>query len=98
MMILEVLCFFLGLHLTMLLVAACYRVIDLWYRISDYAVSILLQILATLTVIGLCLWLIGAELRNAFLAGQIFFVSFHITIYWLGRAVLVMLGRRSGKS
>ena len=34
-MMLELICFLLGIHLAMLLIAASYRIIDLWYRISD---------------------------------------------------------------
>ncbi len=94
-MILEIIFFILGVHLTMVLVAACYRIIDLWYRLSDFVVGIVIRILIVAGVIGLCLWGLEADSRNAFVAGQLFFLTFHITIYWLGRVLLFFLTHRS---
>ena len=93
-MMLEILCFFLGIHLAMLLVSACYRIIDLWYRLSDYVMDILARILIIGGLCGLCYWGFEGDLRSAFVAGQVFFVSYHIMIYWIGRLMLNLLTRR----
>jgi hypothetical protein len=91
---LETLCFLLGIHMAMLLVSACYRIIDLWYRLSEYVLGILARIFIIGGVSGLCYWGFEGDLRTAFVAGQIFFVSFHIMIYWVGRTILALLYRK----
>ena len=92
-MILDILSFLLGIHLSMTLIASFYRIIDLWYRIRDFLIQILIRItlLAALNVI-LILWLEDSR-QAAFIYGQLFFMVFHITIYWVGRIMVRFLSR-----
>ena len=92
-MILEILSFLLGIHLSMTLIASFYRIIDLWYRISDFLIQILIRItmLAALNLFFI-LWLEDSR-QTAFIYGQLFFMVFHITIYWIGRIMVYFLTR-----
>ncbi|MBD3649375.1 MAG: hypothetical protein HUJ31_18420 [Pseudomonadales bacterium] len=89
---LEFILFLLGIHLMMAIIAGAYRIIDLWYRISDFTVSIAVRLLIPLVLTGILLtWLEGSDFR-AFAAGLIGFAGFHIAIFWIVRLVLI-LGR-----
>jgi len=92
-MILEVLCFLLGIHLSMMLIASCYRLVDLWYRITDFVITILIR-LGVVTALNtiFILWLQGAN-QIAFISGQLFFLAFHIVIFWIGRILVIFLTR-----
>ena len=93
-MALNILCFLLGIHLSMTLVASCYRIIDLWYRIQDFFVQILLRLCLVLAAnLIFILWLEDSR-QAAFILGQMFFVTFHIAIYWIGRILVYFLTRR----
>ncbi len=88
-LVLTIIGFLGGVHLAMMLIAACYRVIDLWYRISDFWLSISMRILL-LAVINLVPHLLAADLISddlltGFMWGQVFFACFHVGIYWLAR-------------
>ena len=87
----DILLFLLGIHMCILLLAASYRIVDLWYRIGDFLAGILTRIflLAALDV-GLAL-LLPDNLQTAFIAGQISFLVFHIVIFWLGRFAILLL-------
>ena len=92
-MILEILCFLLGIHLSMMLVASCYRLVDLWYRISDFIFTILIRIITVAALNAIFIvWLQGAN-QIAFISGQIFFLTFHILIFWVGRVLVIFLTR-----
>ena len=93
-MMLEVLCFLLGVHLSMMLIASCYGLIDLWYRIADFIFPILVRMLvvAGLNTIFI-LWLQGTN-QIAFISGQLFFLVFHIVIFWIGRILVIFLTRQ----
>jgi hypothetical protein len=80
----ELLAFLLGVHLTMLLVATTYRVLDLWYCIARHAANIALRLCVVVTLLLLAYGYFGDSTRQALMAGQIFFVAFHIGIYWIG--------------
>ena len=92
-MILDILSFLLGIHLSMTLIASFYRIIDLWYRISDFLNQVLLRItlVAALNIIFI-LWLEDSR-QVAFIYGQLFFMVFHIAIYWIGRIMVYLLTR-----
>ena len=92
-MILDLLSFLLGIHLSMTLIASFYRIIDLWYRISDFLIQILIRItlVAVLNLVFI-LWLEDSR-QTAFIYGQLFFMVFHIVIYWIGRVMVRFLTR-----
>jgi hypothetical protein len=87
-MIASVLLFLLGIHLMMTLLAAGYRVIDLWYRLGDFWLGIAARILMSLAIIGLLIVLLPAEWQSAFIDGLVFYLGFHVLAYWLGRLVI----------
>lgn len=80
----DVLLFLLGVHLTMILFADCYRVIDLWYAIGEHAAAVTLRLIIIVSVIAVTYYLVPASHEAAVLWGQIFFAAFHISVYWLG--------------
>ena len=92
-MILEVLCFLLGIHLSMMMIASCYRLIDLWYRLREFIIGILVRIIvvAALNAIFI-IWLQDAY-QIAFITGQLFFLIFHIVIFWIGRVLVMLITR-----
>jgi hypothetical protein len=92
-MILDSLSFLLGIHLCMTLIASFYRIIDLWYRISDFLIQILIRI-TLVAVLNLIIFLMLEDSRQtAFIYGQLFFMVFHIAIYWIGRIMVYFLAR-----
>lgn len=92
-MILDILSFLFGIHLSMTLIASFYRIIDLWYRISDFLNQILIRItLVAALNIFFILWLDDSR-QVAFIYGQLFFMVFHIAIYWVGRIMVYFLTR-----
>lgn len=93
-MILEVLCFLLGVHLSMMLIAACYRLVDLWYRITDFIFGILTRIAVVAALNAIFILVLPDDYQSAFINGQIFFLTFHIVIFWIGRVFVIFLTRR----
>ncbi len=87
-MILDILCFLLGVHLSMMLVAALYRIIDLWYRISEFYSHVLRHLLLVLLLNAVFLFGLDGSKQNALIAGQLFFLAFHLVVFILGRVLL----------
>lgn len=94
MQVIEFMLFLAGIHLMMTLIAAVYRIVDLWYRIDDFAVSILVRLLIPLVIIGFLLAWLEAGHWRAFTAGLVSFAVFHILVFWLIRLVLGLRGAR----
>lgn len=90
---LEVIGFFIGVHLTMTLFAACYRLIDLGYCLSEFWLEIVARISLNAAVIFLIYFLTTGNFREGFLIGQLFFTLFHIGIFWIAR-LLTSVSRR----
>ena len=84
----DIILFLLGIHLTIVLLASCYRIIDLWYCISIYSVQIVSRIALYLTIIALIYYFLESK---SFLYGQLFFAIFHVSIFWIGRLLLKLL-------
>jgi hypothetical protein len=94
-MIIEILIFMLGLHLMMLLLARLYRIIDLWYRIKDFWLGVVGQISAVILLDVIAYLLLTEHLAGVFLAGQLFYLVFHISIFWIGRfAIFPFMSKR----
>ncbi len=93
-MILDILCFLLGIHLSMMLVASLYRIIDLWYRISEFYGRVLGRILLVLLLNAIFVFGLDGSKQNALIMGQIFFLAFHIFIFLVGRTVLAIQALR----
>ncbi len=93
-MIAETLLFLLGIHFSIMLLAACYRIIDLWYRIGDYIVGISARIVA-LAMIDTAIYLVLKEdWQMAFIAGQIAYLVFHIVLFLINRFVIKLMESR----
>lgn len=90
---LNVLGFFIGLHLTVKLFGSLYRIIDLWFCIKDFWIEITAHIALNSTLIFLIYFLTSGSFETGFLIGQIFFAVFHILIFWVGRLALFILRR-----
>lgn len=84
----EVLLFILGVHLAMQLIVRLYRIIDLWYRIRDFALGILVSIAGYGILIALLIWALEGKAETALMAGGIFFAIFHLAVFWIGKLLL----------
>jgi len=84
--------FLLGIHLTMQLIASFYRIIDLWYRIEDFIKPIARSIISYTIIMLLIWWYFEGSYESAFLWGCLFFLGFHLSIFWIGQAIF--RGRR----
>ena len=91
----EFLGFLVGVQLTMMLFAALYRILDLWYCFRHFWIGIITRILLVGGMIFLFYFLTGSRFQSGLLAGQIFFVIFHITIFWLGRLQIAYMRQKS---
>lgn len=91
---LEVLGFFAGVHLTLTLFGALYRIIDLRYCLSQFWLEITARISLNIAIIFLIYWLISGSFVTGFMAGQIFFALFHVSIFWIGQLALRLVQRR----
>lgn len=88
---LEVLGFVIGIHLTILLFASCYRVIDLWYCIGKHWLTVMARISIIAGTILIFYFLSPGAFQEGFYAGQVFFACFHVVIFWLGRLLVAYM-------
>ena len=89
--VLEVAVFLIGIHFMMMLLAATYRITDLWYCISNHWQGIAARIVTILVLDAGILWLLGEGTSDAFLWGQVFYLLFHISAFWLVRLGLLIV-------
>jgi len=87
----EVISFLVGIHFMMMILAAIYRISDLWYRIADFWVGIITRLVVILVINAAILWLLSTNTREAFLWGQAFYLSFHVSAYWITRLGLLIV-------
>lgn len=90
----EFLLFLAGVHLTMQLIASLYRILDLWYRIGDFLLQIVRPILFYTLAMVLIYWFLDGSNENAFVWGCLFFLGFHVSIFWTAQAVFRVMGWR----
>lgn len=83
---LEALAFVAGIHLTMMIIATGYHIIDVWHDIAREATRIAarLAILGAINIAA-CI-LLPDTLATALCYGQLFFLAFHIVFYWIAIA------------
>jgi hypothetical protein len=89
----NVLLFLFGIHLTIVLFAACYRIIDLWYAFEEHAANIALRLVVIVSVTCFTYFVLPPSHESAVMWGQLSFTAFHITAYWLGIIWLKMRSR-----
>ena len=77
--------FFIGIHFMIMLLAAGYRIIDLWYRIGDFWKGILVRIAGLTLLDGILLSALSGNALSSFAWGQLCYLVFHIVIFWAAR-------------
>jgi len=87
----ELVLFLAGVHLCIQFIAKLYGIIDLWYRIREFSAGIFLSLAAYSAVTGGLIWALEGGYETAFMAGIVFFLIFHVAIYWLGKLGLWVL-------
>ena len=90
---LELLGFFVGIHLTMTLFGSLYRIIDLNFCLSEFWLEITARISLNIAVIFLIYFLLSGSFVTGFTYGQIFFAAFHILIFWVGQFTIYLIRR-----
>ncbi|MBT5684860.1 MAG: hypothetical protein HN738_00075 [Gammaproteobacteria bacterium] len=93
-MILSVFMFFIGIHFMIMLLAACYRSIDLWYRIGDFWQGILARIAGLTLLNGILLSTLSGNALNGFAWGQLCYLVFHIVIFWAAQIAISLIETR----
>lgn len=88
-MLLTVLGFLVGVHLTITLFGALYRIIDLSFALRHFWLEITSRIAFNLTLIFLIYFFAGDGFLQGFISGQIFFALFHVGIFWCGRLIVI---------
>lgn len=85
--------FLVGVHLTITLLGALYRIIDLSFSLKHFWLEITSRIALNLTLIFLVYFFVSGHFLQGFLYGQVFFVIFHVTVFWLGQALVSVIKR-----
>jgi len=93
-MTLPILMFFIGFHLMIMLLAAGYRIVDLWYRIGDFWKGILVRIAGLTLLDGILLSTLTGDARSGFVWGQLSYLVFHIVIFWVARVGIYIMETR----
>ena len=94
-MLMSVLMFLFGIHMMITMLAACYRIVDLWYRIGDFWAGIFARILGLSLVIGVLIEFLPPDLQIAFVRGMGFYLAFHLVVFWIARIAIWQLESRS---
>lgn len=90
----DVIVFLLGVHFCIMLLAACYRIVDLWYRIGDFLSGIIAKI-AVLTALDVGIFLLLPDhLPTVFVAGQLAYLALHIALFVLTRFAIMLIESR----
>ena len=93
-MILSVLMFFIGIHFMIMLLAAGYRITDLWYRIGDFWKGILARIAGLTLLDGILLSTLSGNALSSFAWGQLCYLVFHIVIFWAAQIAISLIETR----
>ncbi|WP_446008507.1 hypothetical protein [Candidatus Electrothrix sp.] len=89
MMILgKILVFLLGMCVAVQVVAAFYRIIDLWYTISSKYPSVIKGLFFWGGISGLIALFVGQSLRPAFLWGMLFYLPFYLANFYLLQGII----------
>ena len=71
----------------MQLLASLYRILDLWYRIGDFLLPVVRSVIFYALIIVLIWWYLEGSKESAFFLGCLFFLSFHVTVFWIGQVM-----------
>ncbi len=95
-MLMSILLLLAGIHFMVMILAACYSVSDLWYRIGDFWLAITAKILLLVFADGAIFLLLPSDLQLAFFWGQAGYLAFHISIFWIAKLGIFWLMHRRG--
>ncbi|MCI5125822.1 MAG: hypothetical protein D3925_15465, partial [Candidatus Electrothrix sp. AR5] len=84
----EIIVFLLGMGVAVQVVAAFYSILDLWYTIRTEYPRIIRGILFWCGTSALIAFLVGDNLRNAFLGGIIFYIPFYVANFFLLQSII----------
>jgi len=87
-LVISALLFLAGVHYMILLLATCYRFIDLWYRIGEFWKGIVGTLLALIVFNAFITWMLPLEFKSPWIWGQVCYVVFHVVIFWFARLLL----------
>jgi len=80
--IIGILLFIFGMCICVQLVAALYGIIDLWYTMRTAYPMVIRRILVWSLLCVSIAWLLGNELRPAFLWGLVGYIGFYVFSFW----------------
>ncbi|MCI5209553.1 MAG: hypothetical protein D3910_12365 [Candidatus Electrothrix sp. ATG2] len=95
MVIGKIIIFLLGMGLAVQVIAAFYRILDLWYTIRTEYLRVIRGIVFWCGISGLIAFLVGENLRNAFLGGMIFYLPFYLANFFFLQAIIQYRFRKS---
>jgi hypothetical protein len=84
----KIIVFLLGMCIAVQIVAAFYRIIDLWYAIGSEYPNVIKGILFWGGVSALMAFFLGENLRDAFLWGIFFYVPFYLVNFFLLQGII----------
>lgn len=88
MLVGKIIVFLLGMGVAVQVLAAFYRILDLWYTIRTEYPRVIRGIVFWCGISGLIAFLIGDNLRNAFLCGIIFYFPFYAANFFLLQSII----------
>ena len=89
----KIIIFLLGLGISVQLVAAFYRILDLWYTIHTVYLKIVRDILVWIGISAVIVIILGEQWRGAFLWGVGLYVPFYLLNFFLIRMMIRHWGR-----
>jgi len=94
----EILCFFLGIFLTVEMLASLYGIVDFWYRISTAWFRVGLNIVFKALLIVIARTFLESDNLVAFDYGCLFFLITHILIFLILKLCFVLFRARINRS
>jgi uncharacterized membrane protein YcfT len=88
MIVSKIIVFLIGMCVAVQVMAAFYRILDLWYTIRTEYLKIIRGIAIWVGLSILLAILFGSALRDAFLWGMTFYVPFYVVNFLLLRSIL----------
>ena len=90
----SVVAFVIGLFTGLSVVAAAYRVVDLWFCIRDRYLDVLARYLRAGITVLIFVWLIPADYESAFWSGMTAYLVLHFAAYYALQVLLFAITRR----
>ncbi|MGB5687569.1 MAG: hypothetical protein WBM35_17305 [Candidatus Electrothrix sp.] len=94
----KIIIFLLGMGVAVQVVAAFYSILDLWYTIRTEYPRVIRGIVFWCGISGLIAFLVGDNLRNAFLGGIIFYIPFYGANFFILQSIIRYRYKKGGKT